>query len=415
MPDAAAHASSSASSSSASSTTPPAAVPPVYVVGGGPGGLATAAVLGAYGIRAVVLEKADAVGASWRGHYDRLRLHTTRRLSGLPGLAIPRAYGRWVGRDDVVRYLEQYAEHHHLEVATGVEVRRVDRAADGGWVLHANGGRKPAARTVVIATGYNHTPYLPDWPGRDSYPGELLHAGAYRNARPYQGKDVLVVGTGNTGAEIAADLAAGGAARVRLAVRTAPHIVRRSTAGWPAQATGILVRRLPPRLVDRAAHVMRRLSVPDLAAHGLPMPDTGLYSRVLEGAIPVQDVGLIDAVRSGAVRPVAAVVSFDGGVVRLADGDAIEPEAVIAATGYRRGLDGLVGHLGLLDARGRPRVHGPRTLPSAPGLHFTGYTNPISGMFRELALDARRIARAIATAAPPLAPPEPSTPSARKV
>ncbi len=408
MPDDAAHASSSASRSPTDSAAvpaeaavsggPPAVVPLVYVVGGGPGGLAVAAALGAYGIRAVILEKADSVGASWRGHYDRLRLHTTRRLSGLPGLPIPRAYGRWVARDDVVRYLEQYAEHHRLEVATGVEVRRVDRAAGGGWVLHANGGRAPAARTVVIATGYNHTPYLPDWPGRDSYPGDLLHAGDYRNAAPYAGKDVLVVGTGNTGAEIAVDLAEGGAARVRLAVRTAPHIVRRSTAGWPAQATGILVRRLPPRAVDRAARVMRRLSVPDLSEHGLPMPDTGLYSRVLEGAIPVQDVGLIDAVQRGAVRPVAAVASFDGGVVRLADGDAIEPEAVIAATGYRRGLDGLVGHLGLLDSRGRPRVHGPRTLPSRPGLHFTGYTNPISGMFRELSLDARRIAHAIAEA-----------------
>ncbi|KOG52831.1 monooxygenase [Streptomyces griseoflavus] len=369
----------------------------MYVVGGGPGGLATAAALGAHGIRAVVLEKADAVGASWRGHYERLRLHTTRRLSGLPGLPIPRRFGRWVARDDVVRYLEQYAEHHRLEVATGVEVRRVDRAA-GGWALHANGGRELASRTVVIATGYNHTPHLPDWPGRDDYPGELLHAGDYRNARPYAGKDVLVIGTGNTGAEIAVDLAEGGAARVRLAVRTAPHIVRRSTAGWPAQATGILVRRLPPRAVDRAAHVMRRLSVPDLSAHGLPMPDTGLYSRVLEGAIPVQDVGLIDAVRDGAVQPVAAVASFDGGTVHLADGNAIEPEVVIAATGYRRGLDNLVGHLDILDPRGHPRTHGARTLPSAPGLHFTGYTNPISGMFRELALDARRIARAIAAA-----------------
>ncbi|MFH8403398.1 flavin-containing monooxygenase [Streptomyces sp. NPDC018019] len=412
MPDAAAHASSSASAPAfaSASSTPPVAVPPVYVVGGGPGGLATAAALGAHGVRAVVLEKADAVGASWRGHYDRLRLHTTRRLSGLPGLPIPRAYGRWVARDDVVRYLERYAEHHGLEVATGVEVRRVDRAADcaadcavdgsvgGGWALHASGGRVLAARTVVIATGYNHTPHLPDWPGRDGYPGELLHAADYRNARPYAGKDVLVVGTGNTGAEIAVDLAEGGAARVRLAIRTAPHIVRRSTAGWPAQATGILVRHLPPRAVDRAARVMRRLSVPDLSAHGLPMPETGLYSRVLEGAIPVQDVGLIDAVRRGAVRPVAAVASFDGSTVRLANGDVIEPDVVIAATGYRRGLDTLVGHLGLLDARGRPRVHGARTLPSAPGLHFTGYTNPISGMFRELGIDARRIARTIAAA-----------------
>ncbi|MZE81458.1 NAD(P)-binding domain-containing protein, partial [Streptomyces sp. SID5475] len=205
---------------------------PVYVIGGGPGGLATAAALADRGIRAVVLEKADAVAASWRGHYDSLRLHTTRRLSALPGLAIPRAYGRWLARDDVIRYLEEYARHHRLDVVTGVEVSRIERT-DSGWLLHATGGRRLAARDVVIATGFNHTPYLPDWEGRDGYTGELLHAREYRNAEPYADRDVLVVGSGNTGADIAVDLAGGGASRVRLAVRTPPHIVRRTTAGWP--------------------------------------------------------------------------------------------------------------------------------------------------------------------------------------
>ncbi|MET9961871.1 NAD(P)/FAD-dependent oxidoreductase [Streptomyces sp. NPDC006326] len=370
---------------------------PVYVIGAGPGGLAAAAALRARGVRAVVVEKSDAVGSSWRGHYDRLHLHTTRRLSALPGLAIPRRFGRWVSRDDVVRYLEKYAEFHELELVTGVEVTRIERAADGeGWLLHATGGRTLAARAVVVATGFNHTPALPDWPGRDAYGGELLHAREYRNARPYEGRDVLVVGSGNTGAEIAVDLVEGGASRVRLAVRTVPHIVRRSTAGWPAQRTGILVRRLPVRLVDRLGALTAKASVPDLAAYGLPRPATGLYSRVREGAIPVQDVGLIDAVRNGRVEPVAAVASFEGAEVVLADGSRITPDAVIAATGYRRALEGLVGDLDVLDERGRPRTHGARTLAHAPGLYFTGFSNPISGMFREMALDAEKIARAVA-------------------
>lgn len=374
---------------------------PVYVIGAGPGGLAVAAALRARGIRAVVVEKSDAVGTSWRSHYDRLHLHTTRRLSGLPGLAVPRRFGRWVAREDVVRYLEKYAEFHELELVTGVEVTRIEPAADaeggaGGWTLHASGGRVLAAGAVVVATGFNHTPALPDWPGREGFEGRLLHAAEYRNPAPYAGRDVLVVGVGNTGAEIAADLAEGGAARVRLAVRTAPHIVRRSTAGWPAQRTGILVRRLPVRLVDRLGALVAKASVPDLTAYGLPRPATGLYSRVKEGAIPVQDVGLIDAVRRGAVEPVAAVTSFDGDAVVLADGSRITPEVVIAATGYRRALEGLVGHLGVLDERGRPLAHGARTLAQAPGLHFTGFTNPISGMLRELALDAERIAKALA-------------------
>ncbi|MFE3140798.1 flavin-containing monooxygenase [Streptomyces scopuliridis] len=370
---------------------------PVYVIGAGPGGLAVAAALREQGVRAVVLEKSDAVGASWRRHYERLRLHTTRRMSGLPGLRIPRSFGRWVPRAQVVRYLEKYAEHHGLDIVTGVEVTRVERSPDGtGWLLRATGGRELTGRAVVVATGYNHTPRLPSWPGRESYGGELLHAGEYRDPRPYAGKDVLVVGAGNTGAEIAVDLVEGGAARVRLAVRTVPHIVRRSTLGWPAQATAVLVRRLPVRLVDRAAGTLARISVPDLSAKGLPRPETGLYSRVREGAIPVQDVGLIKAVREGRVEPVAAVESLEADKVVLADGSRITPEVVIAATGYRRALEDLLGHLDVLDERGRPVTHGGRTPERARGLYFTGFTNPISGNLREMAIDARKIAKALA-------------------
>ncbi|MFJ8107353.1 flavin-containing monooxygenase [Streptomyces sp. NPDC096132] len=370
---------------------------PVYVIGGGPGGLATAYALRAQGIRAVVVEKADGVGASWRRHYDRLHLHTTRRLSALPGLKIPRRFGRWVARDNVVRYLEKYAEVHELEIVTGVEVSRIERTPDGtGWLLHATGGREMTGSAVVVATGYNHTPHLPDWPGRDTFTGDLAHASRYRSGKPYAGRDVLVVGVGNTGAEIAVDLVESGASRVRLSVRTAPHIVRRSTAGWAAQYTAILVRRLPVGLVDRLARPMARLSVPDLSAHGLPRPTTGLYTRVKEGAIPVQDVGLIDAVRKGRVEVVAAVEGFeDGGKVVLADGTRISPEAVVAATGYVRALEGLVGHLDVLDERGRPLAHGPRSPKNAPGLYFTGFTTPISGTLRELSIDAEHIAKAV--------------------
>ncbi|MBV7670289.1 NAD(P)/FAD-dependent oxidoreductase [Streptomyces halstedii] len=370
---------------------------PVYVVGGGPGGLATAAALRERGVRAVVLEKAGDVGASWRRHYERLHLHTTRRWSSLPGLAMPRRFGRWVSRADMVRYLEKYAEHHDLEVVTGVEVSRIDRAADGtGWRLSATGGRVLTGRAVVVATGFNHTPLVPEWPGRQGFTGTLLHAADYREPGPYAGQDVLVAGIGNTGAEIAVDLVEGGAARVRIAVRTPPHIVRRSTAGWPAQATAVLVRRLPVPLVDAAGRLMCRISVPDLSAHGLPRPRKGLYSRVRQGAIPVQDVGLVAAVKSGRVVPVAAVESFDGDAVVLADGTRATPDTVIAATGYTRSLEGLVGHLGVLDDRGRPVVRGARSPKQAPGLYFTGFTNPISGMLREIARDARRTAAKLA-------------------
>jgi putative flavoprotein involved in K+ transport len=368
----------------------------VIVIGAGPGGLAAAAALGSRGgVATLVVDKADEVGSAWRRHYDRLHLHTVRWTSHLPGYKIPRSYGNWVARADVVRYLEEYTRHHRIDVRTGVVVDRLDRAGDE-WLLRSPQGDL-SAKAVVVATGYNHTPDIPNWPGRDGFRGELLHAAEYRNAAPYSGKDVLVVGTGNTGAEIAVDLVEGGASRVRLAVRTVPAFVRRQVGPLPNSAVSIALRRLPPRLVDHIIAASSRLSTPDLAPHGLPRPAPGVYTRLLEdGAVPIIDVGLIDALQAGQVKVVGAVTGFDGDKVLLADGAAIAPDAVIAATGYKQGLEGLVGHLGVLDRRGRPAVHGGRTHPLAPALYFTGFTNPLSGMFRELNIDARRIARSVA-------------------
>jgi cation diffusion facilitator CzcD-associated flavoprotein CzcO len=369
-----------------------------HVIGGGPAGLATAAALQQRGLRAVVLERSDSVGSSWRGHYDRLHLHTPRELSGLPGLPIPKQMGRWVSRDDVVRYLELYAAHHELDVRHGAEAVRVERTADGrSWAVLLADGSSVAAPYAVVATGFNHTPREPDVPGLHGFSGEVALARDYRNGAAYSGKDVLVVGTGNTGTELAVDLAEHGAARVRLAVRTVPHILRRNRGPVAAQYTGIAVRRLPTTLVDRVAPYVERLQTPDLSDHGLPRPDTGLLSRVeRDNAIPVQDVGIIDAVRSGAVEPVAALTSVEGDTVVLADRSRIRPDVIVLATGYHQGLEPLLGHLGVLDGRGRPVERGGRTARGAKGLWYTGYTNPISGMLREIRIDARKIALAMA-------------------
>ena len=370
------------------------------VIGAGPGGLATAAMLSRAGVQTVVLER-DRVAASWRRHYERLHLHTWRLLSCLPGLRISSSRGPWVPRDGVVGYLENYVRHHRLNVREGSQALRVDRAPDGrGWRVETSSGALHAP-TVVVATGYNHTPVLPDWPGRDGFTGELVHAADYRNSGPYRGRDVLVVGTGNTGAELCVDLAEGAAKRIRIAFRTPPHVTLRSAGGVPAQATAIALHRLPTAITDRLFMITRRLTIGDLSRFGLPTPPNGAFSAFRErDSVPILDVGLVELIKEGRVKPVAAVESFEGSRVRLADGSEIEPDAVIAATGYRRGLEPLVGHLGVLDGySGRPLARGGQEHPAAPGLHVVGYRNPMSGMFWEMSWEARRVARAAADGA----------------
>jgi putative flavoprotein involved in K+ transport len=192
------------------------------------------------------------------------------------------------------------------------------------------------------------------------------------------------------------DLVKGGASNVAIAVRTPPNIMRRDIKGFPSQVTGVMMRHLPPRVVDTLARGMRRLSIGDLRPYGLHSPPRGLYTRLNEeGAIPILDVGLVDLLKARRVRAVAALTAFDRDEVILADGERLRPDAVIAATGFERGLEDIVGHLGVLGALGRPVVRGGTTHPDAPGLYFIGFSNPISGYLREVGIEARRIARAI--------------------
>lgn len=367
----------------------------VLVVGAGPAGLAVAATLRRRGVAALVVDRGTSVGDSWRARYDRLHLHTPRVQSALPGLRMPRAYGRWVARDDVVRYLGEYAAHHGIEPRFGTTVHRLDRAGSG-WTARTDDGELRAAQ-VVIATGYNSEPIRTAWPGAESFAGTLLHASEYANPEPFRGKDVLVVGAGNTGAEIAADLADGGAARVRLAVRTPPNVIPRQLGPVPITLLGVSLDVTPARVADPLNRLLQRRFVGDLTRYGLPAAPQGVVAQQrATGVTPTIDVGLIEALKAGRVTPVAALECFADGDAVLADGTRLRPDVVIAATGYSCGLEPLIGHLGVLDGRGRPLVTGSRTAPGAPGLRFAGISNPLKGLLLQIGLDARAVARAVA-------------------
>ncbi|HET6630196.1 MAG TPA: hypothetical protein VFG91_10515 [Woeseiaceae bacterium] len=216
---------------------------------------------------------------------------------------------------------------------------------------------------------------------------------------PFRGRRVIVVGPGCSGMEIAFDLADGGAAKVWLSARTPPNILlRQGPGGLPGDLLGIVLLHLPVRFADAAARFARRMDLGDLTEYGLPIPEEGVFSRTARlGAAPsIVDREVIEAIRAGRIEIVRGVASLDAAGVRLDDGARVEPDAIVCATGYRRGLDALVGHLG---ERGAPRASGGQA--AAKGLRFIGYVPRPGGlgyMAKEAKCAARAIARELATA-----------------
>ncbi|HEY1354872.1 MAG TPA: NAD(P)/FAD-dependent oxidoreductase [Solirubrobacterales bacterium] len=362
----------------------------VLVIGAGVAGLSTAVELGRRGIDALVLERADDVGSSWQGRYDGLRLNTYRRLSSPLHSRIPRSAGRWPSREALIAHLRDYARRERVEIEHGTSVRRIERAP-GGYELDTTDGPR-MARFVVVATGYDQAPRIPDWPGLDSFEGELIHAREFRSPAPFAGRDVLVVGAGNTGTEIAVQLEQAGAARVRMAVRTPPNLVPIEMFGIPITYLARAAEPAPEPIVNLVGRALRRYAVGNLTPFGLPPGPYGIGTELrIKGLGPVVDRGIGGAVRTGRVEVVAAVDSFDGADVALADGTRINPDLVIAATGYQMGLEPLVGHLGVLLPSGKPRFLRGESDPSAPGLHFNGYWLPMSGELPAMRRTTRRI------------------------
>jgi cation diffusion facilitator CzcD-associated flavoprotein CzcO len=365
----------------------------VVIVGAGPAGIATALSLHDRGVDALLVDRGDQVGWSWRNRYDRLRLNTGRQFSHLPGRPYPKGTPTYPTRDQVVAHFERHVRDAGIALRLGTEVRRIDRHG-GGWRLTTSTGDIDG-RQVVVATGFEHTPNVPGWPGRDSFPGELLHSSSYRNPAPYVGKRILVAGSGTSGLEIAHDLATGGAAKVWLSIRTPPNLMpRQGPAGLPVDVIASPLYHAPVRLADAITRRARRASFGDLTEFGLPVPAEGIFAQARHGRAPaVVDFVVVDAVKDGSIEVVANIASFDGATVTLRDGTGVEPDAVIYATGYLRGLEPMVGHLGVLDEHGVP--HAADDVPAADGLRFIGFLSRPS-LIGYVARRSRRVAKAIA-------------------
>lgn len=367
----------------------------ILVIGAGPAGLATSACLRRQGLAHVVLEREMQVAPAWERHYERLHLHTTKTHSGLPMNPWPKAAPRYPAREQVMQYLQAYAAEHQVAPRLGVTVHAVQRRGDRFAVDTSAGVMTP--RVVVMATGYNAVPTLPSVPGLDSFSGSAIHAANYKNAAPYRGKRTLVVGCGNSGAEIALDLAEHGV-DAAMVVRAPVHVVPRDMFGRPIQHTNILLSYLPLGLRDAIAIAAIGWVVGDLSRWGIVRPVMGPNRMIQEfGRIPILDIGTIAMIKRGKIRVLPAVQEILTDRVRFAGGAQHSFEAIIFATGYTSALSKVIeGFETIADARGRPHRFGEES--GIAGLYFVGFKNPPTGALREIALEAPRVARSIRTA-----------------
>jgi cation diffusion facilitator CzcD-associated flavoprotein CzcO len=353
----------------------------VAIIGAGPAGLATAACLRKAGLDFVILEKEQQVATSWRKHYERLHLHTVKRFSALPFMPFPKDYPRYVPRASAVAYFEAYAQSFDLQPRFGQEVQAVRRDA-GRWTIESTSATIEAP-FLVVASGFNAEPVMPALPGLARFKGKAVHAADYANAGPFTGQSVLVVGMGNTGAEIALDLAEGGA-RPTISIRDGAHVVPRELFGIPIQIVGMIATKsLPNRVNDAIFPPILDMVLGNPPKYGIRRPKQGILARAALAKIPVIDVGTVRKVAEGAiaVAPAIAEIVEDGAVFE--DGSKRGFGAIVFATGYRAGYHNF---LAVADTQGAD---------GGPNLFFIGFRNSITGLLREISREAIEAADSI--------------------
>lgn len=377
----------------------------VTVIGAGPAGLSAAYELANAGLKPFVLERTTAVGDVWRNHYDGVRLNSGRYFSALSGSKFPLSAGSWPSREEVVHLLETFPARGGFTVHTNTDIDKV--SYDGQrdiWLITSTDGRHFESRAVVMAIGGCRIPVIPSWEGKETFPGEIIHSSKFKNAQAFKGKKVLVVGSGNSAAEIASKLTEH-ASTVTMSVRTAPHILPKSIYGIPLIGIGVWTRTWPTAWVDAILSFLQRSMIGDLRAHGLPYPTLPLSKQFpINNVVPILYRPFVDDVRAGRIKIVGPVQKISGKTVHVLqrietlhthDNDMVtlEPDVIIAGTGFRTGISKLVQIPGIADKDDRSVISGDQEFKDAPRLYFIGQVNPLSGLLREIRLEAGKIAQ----------------------
>jgi putative flavoprotein involved in K+ transport len=360
----------------------------VAIVGAGHAGLCVVGALKRRGIVPLVFDSSNRIGDTWRARYNGLVLNTHRYASKIPGVTMPPEVAVWPARDDWANYIEYAAEALKVELQT-IRIKTIRHHPEGGWLLSyapANSARSvPVPKrqraqmeicnrwdVVVIATGRNRLPIVPDWPGMPDSPVEVLHSSLFRDPLSFLGRRVLVVGGGNSGTEIAHLLSRSGV-DTTISIRQKPVFARREFFGMNLTAAAAVAKHFPDRIVDMGGRLNQLLIFGRLALYGIGPPDHRL-SDVESASGATIDSGFVDDVKTGRIAVIDALKRFEGDEIVTFSGRRRRVDVVIAATGYTPALENLLPDDLLVD--GWPRQKRPPFLQAA-GLYTAGL-NPAS-------------------------------------
>ncbi len=362
------------------------------IIGAGPAGLSVAACLKKAHIPAIILEKEDRVGSSWAKFYERLRLNTNKRDSALPDLPFPPSYPKYPSRREVIAYLESYARHFELRPRLKERVLSAQRQ-DNFWETRTTSATYRSAN-LVVATGNNQQANIPKWKGQEGFPGEIFHCIDYKSGRPFKGQNVLVVGIGNSGSEIALDLYEHGA-RVSVCVKGPVNILPREILGIPVLRTVSRLTEMPLAFSDYLRSVLFKLVCYNLPQRGIVRPSYDPITQTNRfGKLPSIDNGTIAKIKSGEITIYPGIAAFHKKEIHFKNGDRDQFDTVFLATGYQPRLDTFLKvDPGLLNNHGGPRRR--LCISEVPGLCFCGFAVSSRGILNKIGEDARQICQHI--------------------
>jgi indole-3-pyruvate monooxygenase len=364
------------------------------IIGASIAGLASAGSLTKAGIDYMIIEKSNQVATPWRNHYERLHLHTNKKLSNLPHKKFAASVPRYPSRQEVVDYLDDYKQAFDIKPIFNTEAKSVKKEGDT-WIIDTTNGCYKA-KNVIIATGPYGKPRAVQFKGMDTFNGVITHSAGYKSGRDFKGKKVLVVGFGNSACEIAIDLHEQGA-YPGMAVRSAVNVLPRDIFGIPILQLGLLTSALPPRFADKMNAPLFKFLLGDIRKLGLKKLPYGPLEQIEKHqSVPLLDIGTLQLIKEGHIQIFSDIDYIEGNTIHFVDGKKDNFDVIVAAIGYDKGYEGNFIQVDKSRFEDLSRSVDKQKYFGKDGLYFCGFWVSPTGQIREISLDAQKIAKHIA-------------------